>query len=284
MEPICIVTDSSVQFPKPVFPGRDLVKVVPLSAQLNAKLIGEHDFRVTDLPLSAPNTLGPRLAAPEVEELREYFANLCKSYHQVIGIFLSAGLSNCVHNARQAVQSQQGNLPVQIIDSQTTSIGLGVLVQDAAQTALKTGRLSEVEHTVRALIPHSYGVFCVPSTSYLHFNGFLDPAQAGVSEMLGLYPIFNLENGQLTPVEKMRHPRQVIDHFIEYMDEFDRLYHIAVMQGVNSSSQDIQFLRDHVSEFFPRTPFTGHMINPPLAVLFGPTCTALFLVENMDRK
>lgn len=284
MEPICIVTDSSVQFPKPAFPGRDLVKVIPLSVSLNNTIIDDPSFRVTELPLTANHQLNPHLEPPNPDELREYFVNLCKSYHQVVAIFMADGLSNCVANAKAAVQSLQGNLPIQIIDSQTTSCGLGIIVQEAALTAVKYGRLVEVENSIRAAIPRSYGVFCIPSTTYLQYEGFLDAAQAGVSEMLGLYPIFNLENGQLTPVEKMRNPRHIIDYFIEYMDEFDQLSHIAVMQGINSSSQDHQLLRDHAADFFPKTPFSAHVLNPTLAVLFGPTCSAMFLVESPSRR
>ena len=67
--------------------------------------------------------------------------------------------------------------------------------------------------------------------TYLYQSGFIGDAQALVGEMLGLLPIYTLEEGRLTPVEKARNYRQLIDFMQEFIDEFSDLYHIALIQS-----------------------------------------------------
>ena len=54
------------------------------------------------------------------------------------------------------------------------------------------------------MIPHTYMMVCTPGLSYLYYAGIIDQAQAFVGEMLGLLPIFTLEEGQINAVEKVR--------------------------------------------------------------------------------
>jgi len=101
-----------------------------------------------------------------------------------------------------------------------------------------------------------------------------------VGEMLGLFPIFAFEEGQLTPLETVRNHRQVLAFFQEFLEEFDQLQYVSFLQSaINSNSQDGRILRDHTQDRFVHTPFSEHTINLPVATLFGPNAIGLFVVE-----
>jgi fatty acid-binding protein DegV len=100
--------------------------------------------------------------------------------------------------------------------------------------------------------------------------------------MLGLFPVYAIEEGKLTPLEKLRNQRQVITFFQEFIDEFDRLQHIALLQNIPPSQQEALFLREHAHENYPRTPFTTHPSIFALATMFGPRSLGLFVVETPD--
>ena len=91
--------------------------------------------------------------------------------------------------------------------------------------------VAEVERMVRSQIPRTYMMLCTPGLSYLAYAGFIDPSQAFVGEMLGLLPIFTLEEGQISAVEKVRNMRGLIDFMQEFVSEFDELQHIAFIQS-----------------------------------------------------
>lgn len=280
MNSICIVTDSTAQFPQPSFPGRNSVRIVPLTVEINNREYESTDeIRPNSLPHFADKSNSPRLIAPSVEKLSALFGNLTQVYNEILCVFLSAKLNDCYTNAVEASQSQRIDA-IHIIDSQTTSIGLGLITQYAAEAVSRGQSLAEIDRLVRSLIPRIYASFCLPGLTYLYFNGFVDHAQALVSDMLGLYSIFTLEEGELSPVEKVRNHRQVLDYFQEFLDEFETLQHIALLQSAPSNPQDAHVLRDHVQQNFPHSPFTAHPINLPLATLLGPRSLGLFVVEG----
>jgi DegV family protein with EDD domain len=283
MSSVCIITDSAAQFPQLTFNGRNLVRIVPQICQIYGnQYTSSEEFKAGNLPLSAQDSLYPRLVASPVDAYETLFSDMAARFHSIIGIFTSSHLSASYANAVEAANIVRGKTDIKIIDSQTISVGLGFLVETAAEAAFRGKSPLVIEETVRSFVPRIYSVICTPGVSYLFHNGFVDHAQAAVSEMLGLFPVYAIEEGKLTPLEKLRNQRQVITFFQEFIDEFDRLQHIALLQNIPPSQQEALFLREHAHENYPRTPFTTHAINLALATMFGPRSLGLFVVETPD--
>ena len=285
MESICILTDSSAQFPQPTFAGQGLVRVVPMDIEFKGKLYKEgKDLRANQYPQAAGEEDYPRLLAPSEEHFHQLFLSLSKNYRSIIAIFLSSSLSPLYANAQAAATALTGSAPVQLIDSQSFSVGLGVLVKTAAETAAQGCSASEIERRVRSLVPHIYTILCAPGLNYLAQSGYLDHAQALVGEMLGLLSLFTLEEGKLSPLEKVRNQRSVLDSFQEFLGEFDHLQNIGLIQPAVPGSQELRCLRDHAYEIFPNTQFSEHTINLTGATLLGPRSAGLIAVEALNHK
>jgi DegV family protein with EDD domain len=280
----CILTDSTAQFTQPSFPGRNIVNILSLDVKLNSSLYDNSSFKVSSLPASANDELNPQLIAPSPEKIRSLLTNLGQTYDEVIGIFISSYLNQCFVNAEEAAVGLRGRMSIQMIDSQTTSIGLGLLVQTAAEAVAQGNSFQDIEQLIRSLLPHIYAVFCTPNLSYLHYASFLDHAQALVGEMMGMLPIWTLEEGKLTPQEKVRSRRHAFDFFQEFINEFDHLQHIALLQNVTPNPQDARLLREQVQVGLNKLAFTEHTINLPLATLLGPSAIGLFLLESTNQK
>ena len=280
MSSICILTDNTAQFTRPTFMGSELVNIIPLQvAEDDFYQIDNPAFKVANLPPSAHLGSAPRLNPPKVEDLKQIYLNLSHSYNEIIAIFLSSQLSPLVTHAQQAAKLIQGRVSVQVIDSQSTSVGLGFLVQTAAEAASRHANAVEIERVIRGFIPHIYSVFCIPGLTYLHNAGYIDYAQAIVGEMLNLLPIFTLEEGHLSPLEKARNLRSLTDYFQEFLDEFSELHHIAFVQSAPPLNHESRTLREHAQTNFPDAPFSEHAISFPLAALFGPRSLGVIVVE-----
>lgn len=280
MNSICIVTDNSAQFYNSSFPGWKNTKIIPLEIELNHRHLDKNaGLRSRDLPKYANEETSPRLLPPTVEDFRQLFTNLAASYNEILGIFMSSQLSTCFQNAQEAAVSLHSGPKIQLIDSLTTSFGLGYLVQLAAESVTQGASIIDIERSLRNVMQGTYSVFCIPGLSYLYSNGFLDFAQASVSEMLGIYPIFSIEDGRINPVEKVRNKRNAVVYFQEFLDEFDSLKHIALIQSAPPSSQETRILREHVREKFPDSIFSEHLISLPLSALFGPQSLGIFVIE-----
>lgn len=283
MPRICVLTDTSAQFPHHSFPGQELVRLIPYSVELSGRFYPDSkDFKVSSLPLSADDGLSPKLIPPSPEKFLQWFTALGQDFDQMLVILQASALSGAYQNALQAASMLQGSLTIQVINSQTTSAGLGTLVQLAAEGLKRGMTLNDAEHLVRSQVPHTYSVFCAPGLSYLYHAGVVDRAQAVVGEMLNFLPVFTLEEDRLTALEKMRNYRASLDFFTEFLEEFEDLRHIALIQSVPPLVQETRALRQLFQEMYPTTSYSEHNLNTPLAVLFGPRLLGLIIVENID--
>ncbi len=288
MGSITILTDSTVQFTLPTFNGRNLVKIVPFDVELNGVVYeAGRNLKQAELPLTINDLNHPRLRPPVIDALRQYLSQdeNGQPFDEVLAIFSSSLMNQLVESALETQHQLSGRTRLQIVDSQTISVGLGMLVQAAAEAISKGAGLADVERLVRSLIPHIYAVICTPSLSYLHYAGFLDRAQAAVGEMMGLFPLFAIEEGKLTPLEKVRNHRQVLDFFQEFLEEFEHLQHIGFLQSATgNNAQDGRILRDHAQACFARTPFSEHSVNLATGSIFGPNAMGLFVIEPNQRR
>lgn len=280
MNSICILTDATAQFSQPGFPGREYVRVLPLDVRLRGKVYTENEgLRSTELPPVSAGAQAPHLLMPDPEKCVQVLQNLAAQYRDIIVITASSELHSTFATMEKAAQTVRGQATVTLIDSQTTSVGLGLLVQYAAEVIAKGVSKAEVERCTRKAVSQIYSLFSLAGLSYLSQAGFIDEGQAAIGEMLGLVPIFSLEEGKLSPIEKARNQRAVLDFFQEFLGEFDELQHIAFIQGAPPFNHETHLLREHAQIHFPRTPFSEHTINLPVATLLGPRTLGLILFE-----
>lgn len=281
MARVCILTDSTAQFPTPVFPGDELVSIIPMHVQLDGQIYTDgKDLRTVNLPASARNHIHPQVLAPTPEEFHQAFVALGQKYHEIVVLLTSSHLSPATASAQQAVAMGKGPAIVHIIDSQTTAVGLGLLVQAAASAAQNGDPGSRINRMVRGIIPRIYTVFCVQSLTYLYRSGHLDPAQAIVGEMLGVTPFFLLENGRLVPIQKVRNSRHLVDILHEFIAEFNDLKHIAIVQGVPPFEQEARNLKERLNGDFPSATFSEHTLGVALAAILGPRSLGVFAMES----
>ncbi len=280
MPRVCILTDSTAQFTVPVFPGLDLVNVIPLRVQLDDQIYYDgKDLKAAILSRAEHGEAGPIALPPSPEDFRQAFTTLGRKYNEIIVILLSSQLNPTFTAAQEAASTVRGPASIHFIDSQTTAVGLGLVVQAAAEAAEKGATSTRINRLVRGLIPRIYTVFCVQSLSYLYRSGHLDPAQAIVGEMLGMTPFFILENGRLVPIQKIRNSRHLVDILHEFISEFGNLKHIAIVQGVPPFEQESHNLRERINGNFPSATFSEHTLGAALATILGPRSLGVVAME-----
>lgn len=273
MPNICILTDSTVQFTHPNFPGHERVYIIPFEIQ-NMPSEGDIPWR--------GNGFSKRLVPPSVKEFLRFYSQLSREYDTIFVLTLSSLLNPATRMAMSASMQSGTPATINVIDSQTTGIGLGLLVQAAALAVAAGATPAEIERQMRASIPHIYMLFCIPELTYLAHSGFMDYSQAMVAEMMGMLPIFAMEEGRLAPMEKVRTQRHLFESFLEFINEFEAPAHIALMRSVSHSTSRSRAVRQYIQENFPETHFSEHTIAPHLAALFGPQSTALVIMEKLE--
>jgi DegV family protein with EDD domain len=274
MHRVCILTDKSVQFTRSSFPGYERVIYIPTSKAANS--ISEGNGRSVDKETVSG------LVPIFIKDIKNQFETLRQEYSEILVITLSSALSDLFLMMEDAVVQSGEQSKIHVIDSHTTSVGLGLLVQIAAGSASAGASLQEIDWQLRVFIPHVYTLFCLPNLSYLADANFLSPAQAAIGEMLEMLPIFSLEDGCLTAIQKVRTHRHLLETFQEFVDEFNDPQYIAIVK--NGNQMRTRTFREYLSHNYPRTLFGEHELGIPLAGLLGPDSIGLIVFEKQNQR
>lgn len=278
---VCILTDSSAHFTTSSFPGQELVRIIPFHVEFEKNLYPHgQGLGIENLPDSVRDGKYPVLQPPSVKAFRNSYTTLSKKYQDIITILISSRLSPTYEHARLASASLMAQDTHPLIDSQTTGVGLGWLVQAAAEAAHDGASITKIRRLVHHLSTKIYTIFCIQSLTYLNKAGYLDSAQANVGEMLDLIPLFTIEKGKLTPIQKARNMRHLGDLLEEFISEFSRLKHIALLKGTLLFDQEARFLRERITNNFPDTVYSEHILGTPLATLLGPRSLSVVVMEE----
>ena len=278
---VCILTDSTAQFTVSSFPGQELVRIIPFNIELGKNYYPHGTgLRVNELPASARDGRHPVLLPPTTSAFRRSYSTLRKKYPDIITILLSARLNHTFSHAQQASISSLGQESHTLIDSQMTGVGLGWLVQAAAEAAQNGASITSIKRIIHRLSTKIYTIFCIQNLTYLTKSGHLDPTQAAVGEMLGLTPLFTFEKGKLTYIQKARNMRHLVDLLEEFISEFSKIKHIALLKGILPFEQEARLLRERVQKKFPTTQYNELTLGTHLATLIGPHSLSVSVMEE----
>jgi DegV family protein with EDD domain len=279
----CILTDSTAYFTKPAFAGQEHVIILPHHIQVDGLSL-QDSKDLSPYSISSNNKISPITLPPSIEAFQSAFATLGIKYKEIVVILVSSHLSQTYANAHFAALTSKSPANIFLIDSLNTAIGLGLMVQAAAEFSHRGYTGVEINRLVRGMINHIYSVFCLPDLSHLYRSGQIDPAQAIVGEMLGVIPFFTLESGRLVHTQKIRSPRHLVDIMYEFVAEFENLKYLALIQGITNYEQESRNLRDRISQNVRTTPLCEHGLSLALATILGPHSIGLVAMENTPRE
>ncbi len=284
MGKVRIVTDSSAQFLDPAVVDRYGITVVP-----HTILLGPRAFREgIDIESQAffqlvrQTEFPARLMAPSADDFTAVFKRLNRETDQILAITMSRHMSQAWENALRASKSLLGRCDIVPLDSTTTSVGLALLVEQAARAAEDGATLDDIVHLIRSLLPHVYSVFYTLSLTYLRHNNLLSEAQVLLGTMLDIKPFLTIENGELIAMEKVRSQAQAIEKLIEFVAEFAELQHLVILTNALLPAERTRLLLEHLSMEFPDRTFPQVLYQPSLVALIGPDGYGVVVQEEAE--
>jgi DegV family protein with EDD domain len=214
---IRIITDSTCEAPPEVM-GHPAVSVVPLSVVFGQTALRD-GVEITReqfwerLPKSNPlPTTSQAAPADFINLFREFTAQ----GDEVIALLISAKLSGTYSSATIAQESQPG-WPVDVIDSRSISVGLGLMLQEAV-TMVEAGlsraaivaRLNDMRDKIHIF-------FALETLEYLQRGGRIGKAQALVGTLLKFKPLLAIVNGEVEPAARVRSRKKALEELQELL-------------------------------------------------------------------
>jgi len=214
---IKLVTDSTAYLPQEIVQKYD-IRVVPLFVHFGKEAFKEgvelsNEAFYTRLQGAAEL---PTTSQPSAGDFLQVFQELAG--HEIVTLTISQKLSGTWSSAMAAAQMLP-EAKITVIDSRSTSAGLQLMVEAAAQ-AIETGASStEVVALVEEIKAKMYLLFVVDTLEYLAKGGRIGNAKAFLGTLLKVKPILILEDGAIEPLEQVRSKRKAVSRMLELVEE-----------------------------------------------------------------
>lgn len=273
---IKIVTDSTCYLPPALLAEHD-ISVVPLSLAFGHTVYREGidiDSEAFFAELARAPDL-PQTSQPSVEQFLAAWRPLLDVGHEVVAILISTGLSGTVASA-EAAKMQLGQVPVSIVDSLSTAMGLGMQALRAAEWAAAGATRDQIVAAVERM-REVVRIILVPDTlEYLHRGGRINAAQRWVGTLLRVKPLLEVRDGVVEPLEQVRTARRALARLVESTVEDlgdDRRPWIAVMHS--RLPETAEQLREMLQVHYPQARYFSAEIGPVVGVHVGPGASGI---------
>jgi DegV family protein with EDD domain len=282
MPNIHVVTDSGAHFVNPFFVQQHPITVVPNRIQIAGRTYREGVDLSSDeaIRLIAREAVAPSVTSPSEADFAQVYTRLAAECDAIISIHPSRHLYPSLENARAAAEQIGGHCEVIVIDSQSISAGQAMLVRLAAEAAIQGASVDEVVRTVRGAVERVYGVFYVESVSLLLQNKLISSSHAVLGTMLGIKPFLAMENGYLTPMEKVRTRTQAVERLVEFVVEFTDIDDVVILQNRPHLSDQTRAIQDRLAVEFAGRQFPYAQYGPSLAALIGADAMGVVILET----
>lgn len=197
------------------------IKIIPFTIILGEEVINDGADAVDKIFDYYKKTKSlPKTSALNEIDYTNHFESLLKDYDSVIHISLSSGLSSSYSHAMLSAEKLQN---VYVIDSQTLSTGIGLLVLYAKTLADKGLSPKEIVELVEKRKSAVQASFVIDKLDFLHKGGRCNALALFGANLLKIHPQIIVSEGTMKPAKKYRGKMEkvVSNYCLDVLSEFN---------------------------------------------------------------
>jgi len=265
-----VVTDSTCDIPAQVV--KDLgINVVPVYTVFGDKSyrdkvdIDDDEFyhKLTH------DSIHPTTSIPTPKDFADVYNKLAEETDEILSIQLTSKESGTYNSAllgKQLVTNKKCR--IEVIDSLSVSLGLGLLVIDAAREAKAGAKLDQLAEMVRQAVPKVHLMILVDTLKYVVRGGRLSKAHGIIGAVIKVKPMLTLKEGDLSLVGVARTKTKAVERLYEFARGFSKVKDLAV--AYTTTQDEAKQLADRIKAVFPNTPLYLTRVGSSLGTHAGP--------------
>jgi DegV family protein with EDD domain len=265
---IRIVTDSTCDLPEEIV-NQQAITVVPMYINVNEKSYLDgvdltRDEFYAHLPGYFP---APKTATPSIETFIQVYERLAdEGALAILSIHISETLSATVNSARAAAE-RFTRIPVTVLDSTQLSLGMGFLVEKAAQMARLGKTMEEIVSMLKEIMKRTYVFASLKTMEYLRRSGRMNFAIAKFGEILQIKPLVHMNMGNAA-AHRTRTQKRATEQLLAWLDEYAPYEKLAIVHA--GIREEAEALREQIRSFFPESGMVSIVqITPVLGAHLG---------------
>jgi DegV family protein with EDD domain len=275
---IKIVTDSTSDLPQSLA-NEFGITVIPVYVQFGNKTyrdridISESEFyeRLLHFPVH------PTTSQPSPQDFADVYKNVCKDADGIISIHIAGKLSGTCNSALCGKEMIASSCPIEVIDTQSVSMGVGLMAIKAAQIAASCNDFQRVVEQVRQLPDRSHILAMFDTLKYLAMGGRIGKGKALLGNVLNIKPLLMLKDGEFLPAAKARSREKGVDMLLGFAEKAGNIEDISVMYS--TTPDEAKALAERLESLCGKKAKIGRL-GPALGVHAGPGALAIALITD----
>jgi DegV family protein with EDD domain len=210
----------------------------------------------------------PNTTQPSPQDFTDVYKKFSKEADGIISIHVTSKLSGTCNSALQGKKMAAVECPIEIIDSQLVTMGLGHLAIAAAKMARSGKSLPEMVQEVKQMIPHTRVIGLLDTLKFLALGGRIGKVQALVGSILNVKPMLTIKDGVLVPTGRVRSRAKGVDILYDFVKNTPAIQDLAVIY--NTALEEAQAFVKRLGALFPEERIILARLGPALGVHTGP--------------
>ena len=219
----------------------------------------------------------PTTTQPPPGDFVNVYNKLAEETDEILVVTLSSKISGTYESALNAKGLVEKECRIEVIDSLTVAMGLGLIVIAAAKTAQTGAKLDELTDFVRKAMPRSHTIIYFDTLKYLAKGGRIGKAQGLLGAMLSVKPILTVKDGEMAPLTRLRSQAAGMDYLYNFVGGFPHIEELAVEHSTTPDEADK--LIERLNSVFPKERIYRSTVSPVLGVYAGPGAMAITVLE-----
>lgn len=277
-----VVTDSTSDLP-PELLEKHGITAVPLNVHFGQTVYLD-GIDITPAAffekLRASETL-PTTSQPSPGQFEAVYRELAESADEILSLHISSKLSGTTESAMIAAKAVADRIHVEVVNSEMTSVALGVLAMQAAEWARQDVSAAEIAERLRALIQQTRLYFFLDTLEYLRRGGRIGKAQAFLGTMFNVKPLLQLSEGIVQPLERVRTRSKAVERLIAYIESCQNPLWLGILGDVESP--EVKRIREYALARVGPERLQVAQYGPVIGVHVGPGAVGVALLLGGPR-
>jgi DegV family protein with EDD domain len=245
-----VVTDTTADLPASII--ADLgIKVVPQYVRFGDKVFRDQvDISNDEFYRRLQNDPAhPSTSQPSPKDFVDVYKSLGPSRDGILSLHLSRKLSGTYDSALQAKQLMAKEAMIEVVDTSSVSMGLGLLAILAGRMAKQGATLKEINIAITDAAPRMRLMGIFDTLKYLAAGGRIGKAKALLGSILSVKPVITVKDGELHPAGQVRSRAKGIERLEEWTGSLGKIADLAVVH--TTTPDEAQALAGRLKRFLP---------------------------------
>lgn len=220
----------------------------------------------------------PTTTQPSPGAFADVYNKLAEETDEILVVVISGKLSGTYQSAMNAKTMVKKKCRIEVIDSLSTAMGLGLMVIAAAKATKGEVKLDEIIDVVNKRIPRVHPIFYFETLKYLAKGGRIGKAQGLLGAMLSIKPLLTVKDGEITPLTRVRTKVAGMDYMYNFVAGFSHIEELAVEHC--TTPDDADKLVERLNSIYPKERIYRSTISPVLGTYAGPNAIAVTVLET----